>query len=130
LTDVVLDASSAIAMTFPDEHDPKREWRIIDGGHIWAPGLLRLEYLNAVVMAERKKRFAARFCEGLCEDFEDFEIAFDVAFEFSNVMTLARRHRLTAYDAAYLELAVRRRLPLLTRDTALAAAALAEGVAP
>ena len=44
------------------------------------------------------------------------------------VLTLARRRRLTAYDAAYLELALRRGLPLATLDGALASAARAEGV--
>ena len=44
------------------------------------------------------------------------------------VLTLARRHRLTFYDAAYLELAVREALPLATLDQALATAARAEGV--
>jgi predicted nucleic acid-binding protein len=43
-------------------------------------------------------------------------------------MTLARRRRLTVCDAAYLELALRRGLPLATLDTALADAARAEGV--
>jgi predicted nucleic acid-binding protein len=44
------------------------------------------------------------------------------------LIALARKHRLTAYDASYLELAMRRRLPLATLDAALIAAAGAEGV--
>jgi predicted nucleic acid-binding protein len=44
-------------------------------------------------------------------------------------MSLARRHRVTVYDAAYLELALREGLPLATLDAALADAARAEGVA-
>jgi predicted nucleic acid-binding protein len=43
-------------------------------------------------------------------------------------LTLARRHRLTVYDAAYLELALREALPMATLDEALASAARAEGV--
>jgi predicted nucleic acid-binding protein len=43
-------------------------------------------------------------------------------------MALARRHRLTVYDAAYLELALREHLPLATLDASLAAAARQEGV--
>ena len=46
-----------------------------------------------------------------------------------DTMELALRHRLTLYDAAYLELAVRMRVPLATFDSALARAAVAEGVA-
>ena len=45
------------------------------------------------------------------------------------LMTLARKHRLTVYDAAYLELAKREALPLATLDRALEKAAIAEGVA-
>jgi predicted nucleic acid-binding protein len=44
------------------------------------------------------------------------------------VLTLARRHRLTVYDAAYLELPLREALPLATLDEALVAAARAEGM--
>ena len=46
----------------------------------------------------------------------------------SGGLTLARRHRLTVYDAAYLELAVRNALPLATLDAMLATAARSEGV--
>ena len=45
------------------------------------------------------------------------------------VIALARRHRLTVYDAAYLELALRERLELATLDAALAEAARREGIA-
>lgn len=48
---------------------------------------------------------------------------------WATTMDLARRHRLTLYDATYLELAARRRLPLATFDAVLARAATAEGVA-
>ena len=44
------------------------------------------------------------------------------------IIALARRHRLTVYDAAYLELALREALPLATLDKALAGTAGAEGV--
>ena len=44
------------------------------------------------------------------------------------VFALARRHGLTFYDAAYLELAMRERIALATLDQALARAAIAEGV--
>ena len=47
----------------------------------------------------------------------------------THVLTLARRHRLTVYDAAYLELAAREALPLATLDAQLATAAQAEQVA-
>jgi predicted nucleic acid-binding protein len=52
----------------------------------------------------------------------------DHAPDESEVLTLARRHRLTVYDAAYLELARREALPLATLDSELANAARAEKV--
>jgi predicted nucleic acid-binding protein len=45
------------------------------------------------------------------------------------LVTLARDHRLSAYDAAYLELALRERLPIATTDRALREAATTAGVA-
>lgn len=59
----------------------------------------------------------------------DLPIQFDRAAGSDGVMDLARRHRLTAYDAAYLELAQRERVPLATLDGALMRAASAESVA-
>jgi len=53
----------------------------------------------------------------------------DASPDESRVLALAHRHRLTVYDAAYLELAAREALPLATLDTELAAAAQAEQVA-
>jgi predicted nucleic acid-binding protein len=59
---------------------------------------------------------------------ERLAITIDGTPDESGVLTLARRHRLTVYDAAYLELAVRNALPLATLDAMLATAARSEGV--
>lgn len=79
-------------------------------------------------MNERHDRIAeassARFPHALSR----LRIGVDPAPGDALVMTLARRHRLSVYDAAYLELARRRGVPLATLDTALAAAAVAEGL--
>ncbi|HVB15439.1 MAG TPA: type II toxin-antitoxin system VapC family toxin, partial [Stellaceae bacterium] len=55
-------------------------------------------------------------------------VSFDIAPDENRMIALARKHRLTVYDAAYLELALRRALPLATLDMPLAHAARAEGV--
>jgi predicted nucleic acid-binding protein len=55
-------------------------------------------------------------------------VATDADVEEEALMQLARRHRLTMYDAAYLELALRKGYPLATLDAALSIAARAEGV--
>jgi predicted nucleic acid-binding protein len=59
---------------------------------------------------------------------ERLAITIDGTPDESGVLTLARRHQLTVYDAAYLELAVRNALPLATLDAVLATAARSEGV--
>ena len=55
-------------------------------------------------------------------------ITIDVDCDERRLMTLARKHRLTAYDAAYLELALREGIALATLDAELERAARAEGV--
>lgn len=67
--------------------------------------------------------------EGFLGALGEIGIVLDTGAESGAVMDLARRHRLTAYDALYLELALRRALPLATLDRALGAAAEAEDVA-
>lgn len=65
-------------------------------------------------------------------DLERFPLEIDASTNdvaWSETLTLADRHNLTVYDAAYLELAMRRALPLATLDTRLADAARAEGLA-
>lgn len=82
-----------------------------------------------VLLGERRQRITESYAAGFLERLEQFSI--DVA-DFPDsirIYRLARRHRLTFYDAAYLELAQRERVALATLDTALAAAALAEGIA-
>lgn len=56
-------------------------------------------------------------------------IVLDAAHDERAMIDLAREHRLSVYDAAYLELAIRRQLPLASLDRQLRAAAVASGVA-
>jgi predicted nucleic acid-binding protein len=62
-------------------------------------------------------------------DISRLAITIDASPNKAQALTLARRHRLTGYDAAYLELAGRKALPLAILDEELAAAAQAEQVA-
>jgi predicted nucleic acid-binding protein len=62
------------------------------------------------------------------QELQRIAVAIDAPPLENQVLGLARQHRLTVYDAAYLELAMREALPLATLDTALADAARAEGV--
>jgi predicted nucleic acid-binding protein len=66
--------------------------------------------------------------DALLAALDGLKIELDHAAGSGAVVALARRHRLTAYDALYLELAMRRGLALATLDRALAAVVVAEGV--
>jgi predicted nucleic acid-binding protein len=94
------------------------------------PALWWFELRNALVTNERRRRLTesdtANFLRELSSD---MTITVEAVPDERAVMSLARRHRLTVYDAAYLELALRERLPLATLDAALAEAARHEGVA-
>jgi predicted nucleic acid-binding protein len=93
------------------------------------PALWWFEVRNILIVNERRGRLAhadtAAFLRGLSR----LGIVTDRAPEETAVLTLARKHRLTVYDASYLELAQRETLPLATLDKGLLAAAKAAGTA-
>jgi predicted nucleic acid-binding protein len=105
---------------------------ILSGGIPIAPALWRHEVSNGVVIAERRGRLTAEQIKTLTKDLDDFSdsVQIDPVIVRSSVLIeTARRTNLTVYDAAYLELAVRRGLPLATLDERLAEAARQAGVA-
>ena len=77
---------------------------------------------------ERRGRLTEQETARFLGDVSGLRISSDRMSDEGAVLTLARRHRLTVCDAAYLELAARRNLPLATLDGALVGAARAEGV--
>ena len=93
-----------------------------------APQLLRLEVLNSVLMKERRGIITTDAADLALQGYDDLMVALDDLVDVASVASIVRRHWLTAYDATYLELAVRRALPLATNDRALRRAARAEGV--
>ena len=93
-----------------------------------APALWWFEVRNALVQGERRGRFTELRTARFLRDISRLAITIDRAPSETGVLTLARRHRLTVYDAAYPELALREALPMATLDEALASAAGAEGV--
>lgn len=95
------------------------------------PFLFRLEFANSMTMAVRRNRVPAAAREAAYAALNDLQLATDMRgadFVWTQFTRLADGHRLTLYDAAYLELAVRLDLPLATFDKALAAAAQRENV--
>ena len=128
---IVLDVSIAASWCFADEQSEAAE-RTLDelprlGGVI--PGLFRHEIRNVLIVNERRGRIdqavSARFLMRLYE----LRLLQDDAHDEDTVMALARKHRLSAYDATYLETALRRGDSLATLDRDLANAAAAEGIA-
>jgi predicted nucleic acid-binding protein len=97
----------------------------------WVPQLWRLEVANVLEMGVRRGRTDAAFRDATVADLELLPIQIDPDTEkyaWRATMRLAASHRLTLYDAAYLELAMRRGLPLATLDRELRAAATAENI--
>lgn len=130
----VLDASFTIAMLIESEMTEGIEALaedVVRGGVI-VPILWRLEVANALAMAIRTNRVTATKRHQALINLDDFGIDVDSlapAIAFSVLSDLADKHRLTIYDAAYLELAMRAGYPLVSLDRALRAAAQKEGVA-
>ena len=95
------------------------------------PGLWRLEVANAFQMAVRRQRIDAVYRDASLVELGFMPITIDTGtneYAWSTTLRLAERFALTLYDAAYLELAQRRSLPLATLDRDLRSAALAVNV--
>lgn len=125
---LVLDSSMCLAFCFEDERTLEVLAvieRVIEQG-AWVPSLWRYEIGNGLLMAQRRQRIDGSRRVALLAALSDFSITEDREPEgdpWRATSQLAELHRLTVYDAAYLELAQRRRLPLATLDDALRAAA-------
>jgi predicted nucleic acid-binding protein len=129
----VVDSSVALTWCFGEEITPATAAlldRATDSG-AFAPSLWPLEVLNALLMAEKRKRINAIKRHELIGLLQTLPIAIDAqtvmqAWIVTN--RLAEQNGLTVYDASYLELAQRLNLPLATLDEPLRAAAMTLGV--
>ena len=126
----VLDASIVVAWAFADEHHPVAGAALdrlaTDDGV--APSLWWFEVRNALLAGERRQRLGQAGTAAFLQRLARLPIALDRAPDEGLLLDLARRHRLTAYDAGYLELAVRRGLMLATLDKDLRTAATTDGI--
>ena len=127
----VLDASVALAWAFVDEQRPSamRALTLARTEEALVPGLWWFEVRNALLVNERRGRLAESETAEFLEELARLRIAMDDAPDGRTLLALARRYRLTAYDAAYLELAQRVEAPLATLDIELVRAARAAKVA-
>ena len=127
----VLDASIAAFWAFEDENHPAAALALerIRTDEALVPGIWWFEVRNILIVNERRGRLSeadtAIFLRGLSR----LGVTIDRAPEESAVLALALTHRLSVYDASYLELAQRERLPLTTLDHDLREAARAAGTA-
>jgi len=131
---VVLDGSAALAHALHDERGDRiaRLFEAVAEGGAVVPGLWHLEVANGLEMAVRRKRLSRGDADDILGDLAHYAIEVDGETHrraWAETRRLAREHRLTLYDAAYLELAERRKLPLATLDADLAKAAKRQGVA-
>ncbi len=131
---MVLDASITIAWVNEQETTPAIEavFASLDQTRAFVPELWWLEVANALQMGVRRHRFSAEKRAIYLRTLGGFTITTDHetgSRAWNETLALSDRHNLTVYDAAYLELALRRQLPLATLDGELRTAAATGGVA-
>lgn len=130
----VIDVSIALGWTFKDEYTPdlqRLERRVAAKGAV-VPALWHLEVANVLLQGEKRGRISHADSLSQLDSLSALPIEVDqetLARAWLETLSLARTHRLTVYDAAYLELAARRALPLASLDEDLTAAAKKIGVA-
>jgi len=130
---LVLDCSATLAFVMPDEGTPDTEKLLesVRRSGAWVPSLWRLEVANSMNAAIRRRRITRAFRDDTLADLLLLDIRIDPQTDraaWGATLAMADRHGLTLYDAAYLELAVREKLPLATLDAQLRKAAVAEDV--
>ena len=137
MSNFVLDASVSLSW-FVDDPVPVAAQEIknllVKGQRALVPALWAFEMANGLVTAERKRVLSSSDVSDCCDE---IEILLAVSLELAadsprtivrKLFTSAHTHSLTAYDASYLDLALRERLPLATLDRALQISAKSAGV--
>jgi predicted nucleic acid-binding protein len=126
----VVDASVVGSWVLPDENHPEAIAALerLKNDESFAPSLLWFELRNLLLANERRQRITPAQTAVALNLVQQLPLHLDGQADSDTTLQLARAHRLTIYDAAYLELAVRHHLPLVTFDAALAAAARSEKI--
>jgi predicted nucleic acid-binding protein len=129
----VVDCSIAMAWLFHDEATPRTAALLhrLATETALVPGWWFLEITNVLAIAERKGRITPAQSDAFVADLGKLGIERDDEAPdraFTHILALCRAHRLTSYDAIYLDLAVRRGLPLATLDQDLRKTAKQLGV--
>jgi predicted nucleic acid-binding protein len=118
----VIDASVVLTWCFPDENAAMAE-HVADlfkrGGTAIAPSFWPHEVLNALLAGERRKRISRDLVRSFLDDLATLPVVleqFPAGIVFDRIERRSREHGLTAYDAAYLDLALESDLPLASLD--------------
>jgi len=130
---LVIDSSITLASVYSHEISQAvtAVLQMVKAGGAWAPSLWRLEVAHVLEMGVRRGRHDVAFRDATLSDLATLPVSIDLETEkhaWGATLRLAERHRLTSYDATYLELAKRRGLRLASLDTELRTAAQREGL--
>jgi predicted nucleic acid-binding protein len=129
---VVFDCSVTLAWFLKDERTSFTDtaFELLETEECWVPFIWRLEFANALLFAERKKRLGKEQRLEILDNATQLILRVEHTLpDIRSLSALADRRGLTVYDASYLELAMRSGFDLITLDRQLADAAAAEGVA-
>lgn len=131
---VVIDCSITMSWCFPDDHDPyaREVLRSLASLPAFVPAHWSLEVANSLLVGERRRRLDEASRLTFVVLLASLPITLDPETPeraLRETLSLGREQNLSSYDAAYLELATRRGLPLATLDQQLRSAAAAVGVA-
>ena len=120
----VVDASVVGSWLLPDENHPEAVTALdrLKEDEAFAPLLLWFELRNLLLDNERRQRITPSQTAAALSLVQELPLRFDSQPDSDTTLQLGRAHKLTVYDSVYLELAVRRHLPLVTLDAALAEA--------
>ncbi len=131
MTPIVIDTSVVVCWCMLDEDhalaDRAMELTLRNGAVV--PGIWWYEVRNALLTNERRGRIDAKHTRARLADLREMRISHSHDHDDRLILDLARRHRLSVYDAAYVETALRRSLPLASLDRRLCEAAEASGAA-
>jgi predicted nucleic acid-binding protein len=134
MSHLVLDASMAVSWLLPDESSAASvavQAELAKAESVWVGAHWRLEVANSLCMAERRKRLDAAGIAQAVALFTQLPVIVDTETNkhaSAETLSLARQHTLSVYDAAYLEIALRRGATLATLDGPLRVVAKKLGV--
>jgi predicted nucleic acid-binding protein len=131
MTGLVFDANATLALILDEQPDAAKATQYAAEYALVAPWLWRLEVTNTLVVKERRKLLTSEIVSAHLRRIDAFPIELvppEATLRAVNLGELARPHQLTAHDAVYLDLAIRRSLPLCTFDRNLRLAAERAGV--